>query len=71
MYIADNKQPYFAYADLEKAYDCLCQVWYALRRLIVEKMSCACHPGYVLQSSSRVRLIGQYNEEFSVGVCAH
>ena len=34
-------------------------------------MGCLCHPGHVQNARSRVRVNGQYSEEFGVGVGVH
>ena len=72
-YIAANKQLYFAFVDLEKAFDkvprkVLC---WALRSLGVEEWAVRVIQGMYTNVKSRARVNGQYSKEFGVGVGVH
>ena len=72
-YIAANKPLYFAFVDLEKAFDRVPRkvLWWALRSLGVEEWAVRVIQGMYSNARSRVRVNGQYSEEFSVGVGVH
>ena len=72
-YIAANKPLYFAFVDLEKAFDRVPRkvLWWALRSLGVEEWAVHVIQGMYSNTQSRVRVNGQYSEEFNVGVGVH
>ena len=72
-YIAANKLLYFAFVDLEKAFDRVPRkvLWWALRSLRVEECAVRVIQGMYSNARSRVRVNGQYSEEFGVGVGVH
>ena len=72
-YIAAKKWLYFAFADLEKAFDRVSRkvLWWALRGLGVEEWAVRVIQGIYSKARSRVRVNGQYSEEFGVGVGVH
>ena len=72
-YIAANKRLYFAFVDLEKAFDRVPRkiLWWALRSLGVEEWAVRVIQGMYSNARSRVRVNGQYSEEFSVEVGVH
>ena len=72
-FIAANKTMYLAFVDLEKAFDRVPRkvLWWALRSLGVEEWAVCVIQGMYSDVSSRVRVNGQYSEEFGVGVGVH
>ena len=72
-YIAANKPLYIAFVDLEKAFDRVPRkvLWWALRSLGVEEWAIRVIQGMYTDVRSRVRVNGQYSEEFGVGVGVH
>ena len=72
-YIAANKPLYFAFVDLEKAFDRVPRkvLWWALRSLGVEEWAVRVIQGMYTDVKSRVRVKGQYSKEFGVGVGVH
>ena len=72
-YIAANKPLYFAFVDLEKAFDRVPRkvLWWALRSLGVEEWAVRVIQGMYTDVKSRVRVNGQYSKEFGVGVGVH
>ena len=72
-YIAANKPLYFAFVDLEKAFDRVPRkvLWWALRSVGVEEWAIRVIQGLYNNARSRVRVNGQYSEEFGVGVGVH
>ena len=73
MYIAANKPLYFAFVDLEKAFDQVPRkvLWWALKSLGVEEWAERVIQGMYTDVKSRVRVNGQYSKEFGVGVGVH
>ena len=69
-YIAAKKLLYCAFIDLEKAFDHVPRkgLWRALRSLGVEEWTVCVIEGMYSNACSRVRVNGQYSEEFGVGV---
>ena len=67
-YIAVKKPFYFAFVDLEKAFDRMPRkvLWWALRSLGVEEWAVRVIQGMYVNARSRVRVNGQYSEEFGV-----
>ena len=61
---------YFAFVDLEKAFDRVPRkvLWWALRSVGVEEWSIRVIQGMYTNARSRVRVNGQYSEEFGVAV---
>ena len=72
-YNAAKKPLYFAFVDLEKAFDRIPRrvLWWALRSLGVEEWAIRVIQGMYRNARSRVRVNGQYSEEFNVGVGVH
>ena len=72
-YIAANKPLYFAFVDLEKAFDRVPRkvLWWVLRSLGVEEWAVRVIQGMYTDVKSRVRVNGQYSKEFGVGVGVH
>ena len=72
-YIAANKPLYFAFVDLEKAFDRVPRkvFWWALRSLGVEEWAVCVILGMCTDVKSCVRVNGQYSKEFGVGVGVH
>ena len=68
-YIAENMPLYFAFVDLEKAFDRVPRkaLWWALRSLGVEEWAVRVIQGMYMD----VRVNGQYSKEFGVGVGVH
>ena len=72
-YVAAKKPLYFAFIDLEKAFDRVPRkvLWWALRSLGVEEWAVNVIQGMYFNARSRVRVNGQYSDEFGVGVGVH
>jgi hypothetical protein len=72
-YIAAKKPLFFAFVDLEKAFDRVPRkvLWWALRSLGVEEWTVRVIQAMYANARSRVRVNGQYSEEFGVGVGVH
>ena len=72
-YIAAKKPLFFAFVDLEKAFDRVPRkvLWWALRSLGVEEWAVRVIQAMYANARSRVRVNGQYSEEFGVGVGVH
>ena len=68
--IAAKKPLYFAFVDLEKAFDRVPRkvLWWAMRSLGVEEWAIRVIQGMYTNARSRVRVNGQYSKEFGVGV---
>ena len=68
-----NKPLYFAFVDLEKAFDRVPRkvLWWALRSVGVEEWSIRVIQGMYTNARSCVRVNGQYSEEFGVAVGVH
>ena len=72
-YNAANKPLYIAFVDLEKAFDRVPRkvLWWALRSLGVEEWAVRVIQGMYTGARCRVRVNGQYSEEFGVEVGVH
>ena len=72
-YRAAKKPLYFAFVDLEKAFDRVPRevLWWALRSVGVEEWAVTVIKGMYANARSRVRVNGQCSEEFGVGVGVH
>ena len=72
-YRAVKKPLYFAFVDLEKAFDRIPRavLWWALRSLGVEEWAVRVIQGMYSNARSRVRVNGQLSDEFEVQVGVH
>ena len=72
-YIAKKKKLYFAFVDLEKAFDRVPRdvVWWAMRKLGVEEWLLKVVQSMYQNVRSRVRVNGECSEEFEVKVGVH
>ena len=72
-YFAAKKPLYFAFVDLEKAFDRVPRevLWWAMRSLGVEEWAVCAVQNMYSNARSRVRVNGQYSDEFSVRVGVH
>ena len=72
-HIAANKRLYFSFVDLEKAFDRVPRkvLWWALRSLGVKEWAVRVVQGMYTNARSRVRVNGQYSEEFGMQVGVH
>ena len=72
-FIAAKKPLYFAFVDLEKAFDRVPRdvLWWALKSLGVEEWAVRVVQSMYSNARSRVRVNGQYSEEFDVKVGVH
>ena len=72
-YITAKLLLYFAFVDLEKAFDHVPRkvVWWAVRSLGVEELAVCVIQGINSKGRSCVWVIGQYSEEFGMGVGVH
>ena len=72
-YLAANKRLYMAFLDLEKAFDRVLWkvIWWALRKLGVEKWIVRLVQGMYANVGSRVHVGEGYSEEFEVKVGIH
>ena len=70
---APNKRLYFAFVDLEKAFDHVPRevLWWALRSLGVDEWAVHGIQGMYHNAWSHVWVNGQYSEEFGPGVGMH
>ena len=72
-FIAAKKPLYLAFVDLEKAFDRVPRrvLWWAMRSLGVEEWAVRVVQAMYSNARSRVRVNGQYSEEFDVSVGVH
>ena len=72
-YIAKKKKLYFAFVDLEKAFDRVPRdvVWWAMRKLGVEEWLVKVVQSMYHNVRSRVRVNGEFSDEFEVKVGVH
>ena len=72
-HIAANRQLYYAFVDLEKAFDRVPRkvLWWALRSLGVKEWAVRVIQGMYSNVRSRVRVNGLHSEEFGVKVGVH
>ena len=72
-YIATKKPLYFAFLDLEKAFDRVPRkvLWWALRSFAVEEWAVRAIQGMYTNSQSRVPVNGQYSDKLEFGVGVH
>ena len=72
-HIAAKKPVYFAFVDLEKAFDRVPRevLWWAMRSLGVEEWAVRAVQNMYSNARSRVRVNGQYSDEFDVKVGVH
>ncbi|MCP3892140.1 MAG: hypothetical protein GY702_25200 [Desulfobulbaceae bacterium] len=69
-YASARKPLYFAFVNLEKAFDCVPRdvLWWAMRSLGVEEWVVRAVQSMYANARSRVRVNGQLREEFEVNV---
>ena len=72
-YLAAKRPLYFAFVDLEKAFDRVPRkvLWWAMRSLGVEEWAVRAVQSMYANARSRVRVNGQLSEEFDVQVGVH
>ena len=72
-FIAANKPLYFTLVDLEKAFDRIPRdvLWWSLKSLGVKEWAVQAVQSMYSNARSRVRVNGQYSEEFDVKVGVH
>ena len=72
-FISVRKPLYFAFIDLEKAFDRVPRKvhWWALRSVGVEEWAICIIQGMYANACSRVRVNGSYSSSFQVGVGVH
>ena len=72
-YLAKNKQLFFAFVDLEKAFDRVPRevVWWAMRSLGVDEWLVSVVQAMYVDARSKVRVQGVFSEEFPVRVGVH
>ena len=72
-HLAANKPLYFAFVDLKKAFDHVPRkmLWWVLRSVGVEEWSIRVIQGMYTNARSRIRVNGQYSEEFGLAVGVH
>ena len=72
-YLAKRKNLYFAFVDLEKAFDRVSRdvVWWAMRKLAVDEWIINVVQAMYSNSRSRVRINDSFSEEFPIKVGVH
>ena len=72
-YLAKDKQLFFAFVDLEKAFDRVPRevIWWSMRKLGVEEWIVKMVQGMYSNARSRVRVGDTYSDEFGVKVGVH
>ena len=72
-HLAKNKKLYFAFVDLEKAFDCVPRkvIWWAMRKLGIEEWIVRFVQAMYNNTRSRVRVNNTYSDEFGVKVGVH
>ena len=72
-HLAKNKKLYFAFVDLEKAFDRVPRkvIWWAMRTLGLEEWIVRLVQGLYTNTKSKVRVNNEYSEEFGVKVGVH
>ena len=72
-YISKDKQLFFAFVDLEKAFDRVPRevIWWSLRKLGVEEWLVKLVQAMYANARSQVRVGDEYSEMFEVGVGVH
>ena len=72
-YLAKRKNLYFAFVDLEKAFDRVPRevVWWAMRKLAVDEWIINVVQAMYSNSRSRVRINDSFSEEFPIKVGVH
>lgn len=72
-YLNKNKKLYFAFVDLEKAFDRVPRevIWWSMRKLGVEEWLIKVVQSMYCNARSRVRVGGDFSEEFDVTVGVH
>ena len=72
-YLAKRKQLFFAFVDLEKAFDRVPRevIWWSMRKLGIEEWLIKLVKSMYCNARSRVRVGGAFSEEFDVTVGVH
>ena len=72
-HLAKNKKLYFAFVDLEKAFDRVSRkvIWWAMRKLGIEEWIVRFVQAMYNNTRSRVRVNNTYSDEFGVKVGVH
>ena len=72
-YLQKNKKLYFAFIDLEKAFDRVPRdvIWWAMRKLGIDEWIVSVVKSMYENVRSRVRINGSFSEEFEVKVGVH
>ena len=72
-YLAKHKKLYFAFVDLEKAFDRVPRdvIWWAMRKLGVEEWIVRVVQAMYANARSRVRVNGTFSDDFEVKVGVH
>ena len=72
-YLAKNKQLFFGFVDLEKAFDRVPRevIWWSMRKLGIEEWLIKLVQSMYCNARSRVRVGGAFSDEFNVTVGVH
>ena len=72
-HIVKHRHLYFAFVDLEKAFDCVPRkvLWWAMRKVGVEEWAIRVVQAMYENAKSKVRLNEKFSEEFNIKVGVH
>ena len=72
-YLSKDKKLYFAFVDLEKAFDRVPRkvIWWSMRKLGIDEWLVKLVQAMYANAKSQVRVGDQYSEAFDVGVGVH